>query len=74
MTIQLLSKPIPKPEPAVEPLLYTREEAARMLCLSLRTIDQLTKQGELPFVRFGRAVRFLRDDLLAFIQQRKTTN
>lgn len=74
MTIQLLSKPIPKPEPAVEPLLYTREEVARILRLSLRTIDKLTKDGKLPSVRLGRTVRFSKDDLLVFIQQRKTTN
>jgi excisionase family DNA binding protein len=41
-----------------ERLLVTVAEAAKMLTLSRRTLWRLTKDGKLPAVRYGRAVRY----------------
>jgi excisionase family DNA binding protein len=46
---------------------YTREQAAEILNVSLRQVDQWTASGELPVKRKGRRlVRILRTDLEAF--------
>lgn len=52
----------------IGPLLVTREEAAKMLNISLSTIKRMEASGELPEPqRFGeRAVRHKLDDILAF--------
>lgn len=56
-----------------DPLLLTPREAARALSVSPRKLWGLTASGELPCVRFGRAVRYDRDDLRRLIAQRKET-
>ena len=43
------SHPLPK---------ATRQDVAAALNISLRTVDDLTAKGRLPFYRIGRAVRF----------------
>lgn len=53
------------------PLLSKRHEAAQALQLSQRKLDQMIASGELPVVRFGKAVRIYRDDLLAIISARR---
>ena len=74
MTVRVpLSVSVPKQELPIAPLLLTREETAQALRLSVRKVDQLTKEGELPSVRIDRAVRYLEADLLTFIR-RKTAN
>lgn len=52
-------------------LLVTAREAATMLCISLRTLWQLTADGVLRAVRIGRAVRYDVADLRAFIERQK---
>lgn len=47
--------------------LYTQEEVARMLALSVRTVKELTATGELPCRRIGRAVRYADADLDYFV-------
>lgn len=54
------------------PLLLTAREAAAMLAISERHLWSLTAAGELPFIRVGtRGVRFLPDDLTAWIESRR---
>jgi len=52
-------------------LLFTAREAAALLAISERTLWQLSRDGELPVVRFGRTVRYAPDDLQAFIAARR---
>jgi excisionase family DNA binding protein len=47
-------------------------DVCRIAGVSPRTLWQLVKDGKLPAVRFGRAVRFDPKDVAAFIQSRKT--
>lgn len=48
--------------------LRTRD-AARTLGLSERTLWSLTKQGKIPFVRIGKAVRYPRHLLLRWLEE-----
>ena len=45
------------PNPAAPKQLLTRHEAAHILSLSLRTIDELVKRGDLSAVKIGRSIR-----------------
>jgi excisionase family DNA binding protein len=51
--------------------LVTTKQAAAILAISERTLWQLTNDGHLPAVRFGRTVRYDLDDLRAFIAARR---
>jgi len=53
-----------------QPLL-TQQEAAEILRVCPKTIYTLTKDGALPAVRIGRAVRYDRGDLQRFITARR---
>ena len=55
-----------------EQLLMTRAESAKSLRLCERTLWRMTKQGEIPCVRVGRAVRYDPVDLTAWIARRKS--
>jgi excisionase family DNA binding protein len=57
-----------KKEAAVR-LLVSPREAARLLSVCERTIYTLTKAGEIPAVRIGRAVRYSMDDLKEWIRR-----
>ena len=46
-------------------------EAARFLAVSERTVKRLTARGELPHVRVGRSMRFIMEDLLAFVASQR---
>ncbi len=52
-------------------LLLTSPEAAKALAISARTLWTLTKRGEIPSVKIGRAVRYDPADLRAWIDARK---
>ena len=54
-----------------EQLLITAKQAAALLAVSERTLWQLTNDGTLPVVRFGRTVRYDPSDLRAFIAARR---
>lgn len=54
-----------------ERLLLTAREAAVVLSISARKLWSLTACGEIPAVRIGRSVRYLADDLRAWIDSRK---
>jgi excisionase family DNA binding protein len=62
---------MPSDPAAVEQQLLTAPQAAKVLAISERALWQLGKDGELPVVRLGRAVRYDRRDLLDFIEKRK---
>ena len=49
------------------PTSLKREEAAEILRVSVRTVDRLIEEGELPASKVGRAVRINRADILALL-------
>ncbi|MBP8911877.1 MAG: helix-turn-helix domain-containing protein [Phycisphaerae bacterium] len=63
---------IPKEQP-IQPLLLTASQAARALSLCEKTLWTLTKRGEIPAVRIGRAVRYDPRDLDAWIERAKNS-
>ena len=58
------------------PLLVSRERAADLLGVSIRTLQRLTNSGELPAVRFGtggrKVVRYKVSDLETFCTKSRT--
>lgn len=50
----------------------TKEEAAKIMGVSLRTVDNLMHAREIPFYKVGRAVRFKKSDIERFEAQRTT--
>ena len=46
-------------------------EAAVFLAVSERTVKRLTARGELPHVRVGRSMRFIMEDLLAYVASQR---
>jgi excisionase family DNA binding protein len=59
--------------PLVPKMLYTRQEAAEALSLSIRTIDSLTANQELRVVRVGSSVRIPVESLRAFMRRDHST-
>lgn len=54
-----------------EPLL-TRQDAARRLSISLRTLARLMRERKIAYIRLpGRAVRFTAADLEAFVESQR---
>ena len=47
----------------------SRKETAKMLGVSLPTLDEIAKNGKIKFSRIGRIVRFLHSDVLACMNQ-----
>ena len=52
--------------------LLTRKQSASYLAVSQRKLDQLAASGELRRVKIDACVRFDRDDLDRFVEQKKT--
>jgi excisionase family DNA binding protein len=52
-------------------LLIDSIEASRRLSISSRTLYRLTKAGQVPAVRMGRAVRYSPADLAAWVESQK---
>ena len=46
-------------------------EVALFLAVSERTVKRLTARGELPHVRVGRSMRFVMEDLLAYVASQR---
>ena len=59
------------PATVAEPLLLTVPETARALGVCSKTLWSLTRSGRLRACRIGRAVRYDRRDVLAFIEAAK---
>lgn len=51
--------------------LLSTKEAATILAISERTVWQLTHDGQLPAIRFGRLVRYDPADVRDFISRRR---
>jgi excisionase family DNA binding protein len=54
----------PESEPSI---LITRREAARLMAVTERQLQNLEKQGVFPVVRLGTAVRYRRSDIDAVV-------
>lgn len=59
------------PPDELSPLLVSRDDAARLLACCPRTIDTMIRNGRLPAVRIGRAVRLTYDSLTEFVEREK---
>lgn len=57
--------------PVSERLLVRKREAASLLGISERKLDELANRGEIPAIRFGRSVRFSVSDLSDFIDRQR---
>jgi excisionase family DNA binding protein len=58
-----------------EPLLVSRNEAARLLGISQRKLFDLTRDGIVPAIRLGeRGVRYSPDALRTFIESQLVAN
>lgn len=55
----------------VEPRLLTADEAAIYLGTTKRHVDRMQQERRLAFVRVGGKIRFLVDDLEAFIDENR---
>ena len=51
---------------------YTPAELAALLAVSRKTVDRMVRRGALPCHRFGRARRFRRRDIEAFLARCRT--
>ena len=51
--------------------LFTTQEAAAVLGVGKRTLQELATKRKIAFVKIGRSVRFHTDDLIAFIESQK---
>lgn len=51
---------------STEKLLYTADEAAELLSMSRRRLDELRRAGDILAVRDGRSFKFRRDDLIEY--------
>jgi len=63
------------PAAAIESDLLSRNEAAAMLDIHVRTLDRLILYGRLPCVRIGvggRTVKVARNDVAKYIADRRT--
>jgi excisionase family DNA binding protein len=65
---KFMTKPPPKP-----PILVDSREAARLLSISPRKLWELTKSGEIPSLRIGRAVRYRMADIEAWTERQAAT-
>jgi len=56
----------------LDKLLLDRRQTARAMSISVRLLDQLVKEQQLPFVRLNRRVLFDPQDLVAWIAAKKS--
>ena len=52
---------------------YTANELAALLAVSRKTIDRIVRRDDLPCYRIGRARRFRRSDIEAFLVRCRST-
>jgi excisionase family DNA binding protein len=52
------------------PICVTKPEVARLLEISVRTVTRLMRNGTLPYLRLGRAVRFRLEDVQRHLNER----
>ena len=63
---------MPSDTTLAEPLLLTVNQASAALAVCSKTLWALTRDGRLPCVRIGRAVRYDLADVRAFIDRAKS--
>lgn len=56
------------------PLLLNEKEAAHLLNCCEKTVYTIRKQGKIPFMRLGNAIRYSRADLIKFIETQSKTS
>jgi len=49
--------------------LYTKIDLSELLSVSIGTIDNQMKGGSLPYVKFGKSVRFREEDVDDFVRK-----
>ena len=59
--------------PNIEPLLFTKPQAAEMLSLSESSIEWLIRKGAVPHRKVAGKIRFTRSDLQALIDASAVT-
>lgn len=64
-----ISDMVKKASTPSNPPLMDRKEAAAYLNISLRTLDELTKKGNIKYSKIESAVRFKQSELDAFISK-----
>lgn len=52
-------------------ILMKPKEAAKFLAISEKTLWNLRKRGEIPYLKIGRSVRYPVDDLRRWISRRR---
>lgn len=60
------------PEPNTEPEFITRKETAKILGITLTTLNEWTKTGIIPAKRIGTRVRYLKTDVYAALKDIET--
>lgn len=63
-----------EPDDTPDARLMTEKEVADQLQISSRTLRKFRTNGNLPFVRFGRAIRYTPEDIRSFISQMTRAN
>lgn len=58
--------------PVTESLLLRPIEAAKLLAISPRKLWEMTTTKEVPSVRIGRSIRYVREELKAWVANRQT--
>lgn len=60
--------------PESPPVFLTAQEAADLLRVQRRSLYRLARQQQIPFRRIGRAIRFERNELLAWTKPQPKAN
>ena len=53
-------------------VLIKRDDAAKMLAVSVRKLWSLTKGGEIPVIQIGKSVRYDPDDIHRYVAKNRT--
>ena len=67
---QAVASPPEARPPTLSPL-FTTDQAAEYLQISVRSVKNLLGDGRIPFIKIGRATRIHRDDLDGFIARNR---
>jgi len=65
--------PDPSPQSSSEKQIFTRQETAEMLNITLPTLSDYTKRGIIKGCRFGAMVRYRKEDIDAALVAMKTS-
>lgn len=67
----LASPAVPHPQASLKEPLLTPADVAGLLGVKRSTVYELARTGRMPHLKVGRAVRFLRTDLEAWLEQQR---